>query len=61
MPQRRELLEEVQENTGFPVHVPDTIPTTTAPTEEQLEIIRRIDPHNLRAKQLKDNPPGVRG
>ena len=54
-------VEEVQENTGFPVHVPDTIPTTTAPTEEQLEIIRRIDPHNLRAKQLKDNPPGVRG
>ncbi|WP_027872966.1 CoA-transferase subunit beta [Spongiibacter marinus] len=54
-------VEEVQENTGFPVHVPESIPTTQAPTEEQLDIIRRIDPHNLRAKQLKDNPPGVRG
>ncbi|NKI17707.1 ketoacid CoA transferase [Spongiibacter sp. KMU-166] len=53
-------VEEVQANTGFPVHVPDTIVETAPPTEAQLEIIRRIDPHNLRSKQLKDNPPGVR-
>ncbi|MBD2858336.1 ketoacid CoA transferase [Spongiibacter sp. KMU-158] len=53
-------VEEVQENTGFPVHIPENIPTTAAPTEAQLELIHRIDPQNLRAKQLKDNPPGVR-
>jgi len=53
-------VEEVVSNTGFEVHVPDTIATTTAPTEEQLAVIRQIDPHNLRSKQLKDNPAGVR-
>jgi glutaconate CoA-transferase subunit B len=53
-------LEEVQDNTGFPLHVPAQVPVTAAPSEAQLELIRRIDPHNLRAAQLKDNPPGVR-
>ncbi|MBB5186892.1 glutaconate CoA-transferase subunit B [Zhongshania antarctica] len=53
-------VEEVIENTGFDVHVPATIAVTKAPTEEQLAVIRQLDPHNLRSKQLKDNPPGVR-
>ncbi|QQD19581.1 ketoacid CoA transferase [Spongiibacter nanhainus] len=53
-------VEEVQDNTGFPVHVPENIATTAAPTEEQLAVIQQIDPKNLRAKQIKDNPPGVR-
>ena len=53
-------VEEVIANTGFEVHVPENIATTAAPTEEQLAIIRQIDPHNLRSKQLKDNPAGVR-
>jgi len=50
----------VQQNTGFSVCVPDDVVTTPAPTTEQLEIIRRMDPHNLRARELKDNPPGDR-
>jgi glutaconate CoA-transferase subunit B len=33
--------------------------TTPGPTVEQLEIIRRLDPHGLRATVLKGNPPGV--
>ena len=53
-------VEQVQQNTGFPVCVPDDVVTTPAPTAEQLEIIRRMDPHNLRARELKDNPPGDR-
>jgi glutaconate CoA-transferase subunit B len=53
-------VEEVIENTGFEVHVPTAIAVTAAPTEEQLAIIRQMDPHNMRSKQLKDNPPGVR-
>ncbi|WP_320838450.1 ketoacid CoA transferase [Zhongshania sp.] len=53
-------VEEVIENTGFDVHVPAMIAVTKAPTEEQLAVIRQLDPHNLRSKQLKDNPPGVR-
>ncbi len=53
-------VEQVLENTGFPLVVPDNVPVTPAPTPEQLEVIAQIDPHNLRSKQLKDNPPGDR-
>ena len=42
---------QVQENTGFEICVPDDVPTTAAPTEEQLAIIAELDPHDLRAKQ----------
>jgi glutaconate CoA-transferase subunit B len=52
--------EKVQENTSFPVFIPDDVVTTPAPTEVQLAIIRRMDPHNLRSRELKDNPPGDR-
>ena len=51
---------QVQDNTGFELHVPHDCPTTAAPTVEQLQLIQRLDPHNLRALQLKDNPPGQR-
>ena len=51
---------QVQDNTGFELHVPHDCPTTAAPTAEQLQLIQRLDPHNLRALQLKDNPPGQR-
>ncbi|MEM1153781.1 MAG: ketoacid CoA transferase [Pseudomonadota bacterium] len=50
----------VRDATGFELDVPDQVPTTAAPTSEQLSIIRALDPHNLRALQIKDNPPGVR-
>ncbi len=53
-------VEQVQAATGFALHVPDNVPTTPAPTEEQLEIIRGLDPQDWRSKQLKDNPPGDR-
>lgn len=37
---------EVVERTGFPLHVPAEIPTTTTPSSEQLQLLReRIDPH----------------
>jgi len=52
--------EEVQAATGFPLLKADTLTTTPSPTEEQLAIIRRMDPHNIRATILKDNPPGIR-
>ena len=53
-------LEQVLENTGFPIEVPDSVPTTAAPTPEQLAIIAALDPHNQRAMQIKDNPAGDR-
>jgi glutaconate CoA-transferase subunit B len=45
-------LEEVRENTGFELAAPASIPTTAAPTAEQLALIARFDPHNLRANAL---------
>ena len=53
-------VEQVVENTGFELVVPDEVPTTPAPTAEQLDIIAAMDPHNQRAAQIKDNPPGDR-
>lgn len=53
-------VEQVLDNTGFEVHVPAQVPVTAAPSQQQLEIIAQLDPLNLRAKQLKDNPPGDR-
>ncbi|MCY1311877.1 putative CoA-transferase subunit beta [compost metagenome] len=53
-------LAQVLDNTGFDLHLPASIPTTAAPTSEQLAIIRELDPQDLRARQLKDNPPGDR-
>ena len=53
-------VEQVLDNTGFEVQVPAQVPTTAAPTLLQMEIIGQMDPLNLRARQLKDNPPGDR-
>lgn len=43
---------DVQAATGFPVHVPARVPVTPDPTAEQLALLARLDPHNLRAKAL---------
>ena len=53
-------IEEVCDNTAFDLAVSEQLTTTEAPTEAQLAIIAQLDPLNFRAKQLKDNPPGVR-
>ena len=53
-------VEQVLDNTGFEVQVPAQVPTTAAPTPLQMEIIGQMDPLNLRARQLRDNPPGDR-
>ncbi|ROS05617.1 glutaconate CoA-transferase subunit B [Sinobacterium caligoides] len=53
-------VEQVVENTGFPLEIPADVAITAAPTEQQLEIIRAIDPRDFRSKQLKDNPKGDR-
>jgi glutaconate CoA-transferase subunit B len=51
--------EQVQANTGYPVYIPKEVPTTAAPTREQMDIIAALDPQNQRAQQIKDNPPGI--
>jgi glutaconate CoA-transferase subunit B len=52
--------EEVQAATGFPLLKSPSMKTTEGPTDEQLAIIRKLDPHNIRATVIKDNPPGIR-
>ncbi|MBT8140556.1 MAG: ketoacid CoA transferase [Gammaproteobacteria bacterium] len=53
-------VEQVRDNTGFDIHVPDKVPVTPTPDAEQLKIISALDPANIRARQIKDNPPGDR-
>lgn len=53
-------IEQVLDNTGFDVYVPDQVPITRAPTVEQLTIINQLDPENWRSKALKYNPRGNR-
>ena len=49
---------QVQQATGFPLHMTSDLLQTNAPSEEELAIIRRLDPHNIRATVIKGNPPG---
>ncbi|MBL0122934.1 MAG: ketoacid CoA transferase [Betaproteobacteria bacterium] len=52
--------EQVQAATGFPLLKAEDMGETSLPTAEQLAIISRLDPHNLRAAIIKGNPPGIR-
>jgi glutaconate CoA-transferase subunit B len=53
-------VEQVIENTCFEVEIAADVPVTTAPTTAQLAVIAALDPHNQRAHQIRDNPPGDR-
>jgi glutaconate CoA-transferase, subunit B len=48
--------DEVQAATGFPLVAHEQLATTQAPDAEALRIVRTLDPHNLRAAILRDNP-----
>ncbi|MFN3547022.1 MAG: CoA-transferase subunit beta [Mesorhizobium sp.] len=52
--------EEVQAETGFPLIRAEDFRTSPTPTEEQLAIIRTLDPTGIRASVIKGNPPGLR-
>lgn len=52
--------DQVQENTGFDLARLDALPETALPTDEQLAIIARLDPHGVRRSVIKDNPPADR-
>lgn len=43
---------QVQEATGFELCIPPDVPETAAPTDAQLALLARLDPHNLRASVL---------
>ncbi len=52
--------EQVQAATGFPLLKGDKLGETPLPTAEQLAIIGRLDPHNLRGAVIKNNPPALK-
>jgi glutaconate CoA-transferase subunit B len=52
--------DEVQAATGFELHKAKIIGETPLPDAEAMEIIARLDPHNIRASAIKDNPPARR-
>jgi glutaconate CoA-transferase, subunit B len=52
--------EQVQDNTGFALVKPEHIPTTPAPTQEQIDLIRALDPNDVRKTVFKSDPPGDR-
>ena len=47
-------VEQVVDNTGFALQIGDNIPTTALPSQQQLDIIAQLDPHNFRASALPD-------
>jgi len=51
--------DEVQEATGFELEKGDLV-ETALPTAEQVAVIAGLDPHNIRASVIKDNPPALR-
>lgn len=53
-------IDEVLQSTGFPLFTGQTS-ETPLPTAEQIEIIQKLDPLNIRATVIKDNPPARRG
>jgi len=52
--------DQVADATGFPLERAPDLGVTAAPTPADLAIIRRLDPHDLRAAVFKGNPPGDR-
>lgn len=52
--------EDVQAATGFELCQAENVETTRLPTAEELAVIASLDPHNVRASVIKDNPPAVR-
>jgi glutaconate CoA-transferase subunit B len=51
--------DEVQSATGFALEQGE-LAETALPTAEQLAVIASLDPHNIRATAIKDNPPARR-
>jgi glutaconate CoA-transferase subunit B len=46
-------LQQVQENTGFDLIIPENVPTTEPPTTEELALLRMIDPHGIYIPRAK--------
>ncbi|MEE9506665.1 MAG: CoA-transferase, partial [Thermoplasmata archaeon] len=45
-------VDDVVQNTGFELRTPDDVPQTGLPTEEELELMREIDPLGVARNSL---------
>lgn len=46
-------VDEVRDETGFPLVVPDDVPTTREPTDEELKVLREVlDPKGIREREV---------
>jgi hypothetical protein len=46
-------VEQVEAATGFPLVVPDDVPVTREPTDEELKLLREVlDPKGIRDKEV---------
>ncbi|GAA0399300.1 CoA-transferase [Acrocarpospora corrugata] len=45
-------VNDVLENTGFPLTVPDEVHQTRLPTEDELRVLTSLDPRNQRAREV---------
>src|SRR5262249_16228624 len=52
--------DQLQSATGFPLLQAPRLRETKLPNARQLKLIAKLDPHNLRATVIKDNPPARR-
>ena len=52
--------ETVQSQTGFELLKHPQMTETSMPTAQQLDVIASLDPKDLRARQIKNNPSAVR-
>jgi glutaconate CoA-transferase subunit B len=43
----------IRDNTGFDIEIPSDTPTTEVPSEEELRIIRKLDPDNIRYSEFR--------
>jgi hypothetical protein len=47
-------VEEITELTGFPLSIPEPVPETRAPTDEELSLLREVlDPRGLRDAEVQ--------
>jgi hypothetical protein len=48
-------IDEVVENTGFELVVPDDVPESRGPTDDELRLLYEVvDPDNLRGSEVPD-------
>ncbi|HZQ84135.1 MAG TPA: CoA-transferase, partial [Acidimicrobiales bacterium] len=46
-------VDEIVEATGFELNVPDDVPESRPPTDEELKVIESLDPDGLRLNEVK--------